>query len=66
MFSKIEVNGPGTHDVYKYLRANSSLYDPKTKKCKEIPWNFAKFLVDKDGKVVHYFLPTDMPNDIRP
>ena len=58
LFSKIEVNGPDTHDVYKYLRYNSELHDAKTGKSKEIPWNFAKFVVDKEGHVVKYFAPT--------
>ena len=43
---KIEVNGKNTNPVYIYLRSNSSLYDPKKKTAKEIPWNFAKFLVN--------------------
>ena len=48
---KIEVNGKNTHPIYKFLRANSSLNVYKEKKLvKEIPWNFAKFLVSGDGK----------------
>mgnify|MGYP002141372009 FL=1 len=54
MFSKIEVNGPNCHPLYKFLRRNSSLYDPATDTCKEIEWNFAKFIVDADGKVVDF------------
>ena len=30
----------------------------------EIPWNFAKFLLDKDGKVVKFFPPKDHPMDL--
>ena len=49
--SKVEVNGPNTIATYKYLRENSSLNGG------EIPWNFAKFLVDQRGDVVDYFKP---------
>ena len=31
LFAKIEVNGPNTHEVYKYLRSQSELYDAKSK-----------------------------------
>ena len=61
LFSKIEVNGQNTHPVFKYLRANSELHDAKTGKSKEIPWNFAKFLLDKNGKVVKYYDPKVEP-----
>ena len=57
LFAKTDVNGKDTCDVYKYLRSNSELYDTSKKEVKEIPWNFAKFLVDRDGKVVSYHDP---------
>ena len=46
---KCEVNGKNCNSVWKYLRVNSELYDKKKKKAKEIPWNFAKFLISADG-----------------
>lgn len=46
IFEKIEVNGQNSHDVFKFLRMNSELHDREKKEVKEIPWNFAKFLVD--------------------
>ena len=49
MMEKIEVNGPNTHEVFKFLRQHSPLYDEKKKEIKEIPWNFAKFLVNEKG-----------------
>lgn len=61
MFAKIEVNGPNTHEVYKFLRYNSELYDPKKKEVKEIPWNFAKFLVNENGQVVSFAVPRKEP-----
>jgi len=59
MFSKIDVNGPETHQVYRYLRANSGLYDSKSQLIQEVPWNFTKFLVDADGKILKYYGPAD-------
>ena len=46
VFAKIEVNGPNTHPIYRYLRNNSELFNTKTKKTKQIPWNFSKFLLN--------------------
>ena len=61
MFSKIDVNGTDAHPLYQFLRMHSPLYTPEDKTASEIPWNFAKFLVDADGKVVHYHGPRDNP-----
>ena len=65
MFSKIEVNGQNCHPLYKFLRRNSELFDPKTGESKEIEWNFAKFILDKDGKVVAFKGPTEKPESFR-
>ena len=61
---KCDVNGANPHEVYRFLRQNSSLYDASTKKAGEIPWNFAKFLVDNNGTVLKYYSPQTDPNDI--
>ena len=66
MFSKIEVNGPNCHPLYKFLRRHSELYDPKSDTCKEIEWNFVKFIVDQDGKVIAFKPATDKPESFRP
>ena len=63
---KTNVNGEDCHDVYKYLRCNSELYDAAKGQAKEIPWNFAKFLIDADGKVLKYYGPKTDPNAIKP
>ena len=55
MFCKIEVNGENTHPVYQFLRDNSDL------KGGDIPWNFAKFLLNEMGQVVSYNGPNDPP-----
>ncbi len=63
LFKKIEVNGDNAHPLYKFLRRNSSLYDPATGNAKQIPWNFAKFLVNREGKVVGYHGPKTEPKE---
>ncbi|WP_262852379.1 glutathione peroxidase [Mumia quercus] len=59
MFSKVDVNGPDAHPLYKWLRDQKSgvLGD-------RIKWNFTKFLVDADGNVVDRYAPTTKPEDI--
>ena len=60
MFAKIEVNGSGTHPLYKYLKHEAKgLLGSEA-----IKWNFTKFLVDKDGSVVKRYAPTDTPQGI--
>ena len=61
IFEKIDVNGKNPNEVFKYLRCNSTLWDAQKKKAKEIPWNFAKFLCDSDGKVLKYYNPRVNP-----
>lgn len=56
-FSKIEVNGKNEHPLYAFL---------KSQKPGRIPWNFTKFLVDKEGRVVARFAPTVKPEEIEP
>ena len=53
MFSKIEVNGPGAHPIYRYLKANSP-----DQRGEDLPWNFTKFLVDRDGTVLARLEPS--------
>ena len=58
LFAKLEVNGAGRHPLYGYLTTQSTQPDGPG----DIQWNFAKFLVDKTGKVVARFSPTVTPN----
>ena len=58
MFSKISVKGDGKHPLYQYLTTKQS--DPKLNG--EIDWNFAKFLVDREGKVVSRFTARTKPD----
>lgn len=66
MFSKIEVNGSNSDSLFQYLRYNSELYNPQTGQAAVIPWNFAKFIVDREGKVVKFAYPTVEPNKLIP
>ena len=59
MFSKVLVNGADCHPLFAYLRQNSSLKNNEG--ASEIPWNFGKFLLDKDGKVKKFFGPKEHP-----
>ena len=59
MFAKIEVNGDGACDLYKHLTA----LDAQPKGAGKISWNFEKFLVGRDGKVVARFEPPLKPTD---
>lgn len=54
LFSKIDVNGPGTHDVYKFLRSAELENQAEGSK---IEWNFAKFIVGRNGQVLKRFSP---------
>lgn len=60
MFEKIDVNGADTHPLYKFLKdeTNSILG-------KDIKWNFTKFLIDREGKVIKRFAPTVAPLSIK-
>jgi len=59
MFSKIDVNGENAHELFRYLRKETKglLGD-------SVKWNFTKFLVGKDGKVIKRYAPQVNPLDI--
>lgn len=56
MFEKIDVNGENTHPIYKYLKKEA-----KGTLGNNVKWNFTKFIIDKDGKVVKRVAPTVNP-----
>jgi glutathione peroxidase len=59
MFAKIDVNGNGAHPLYQYLKnAKSGLLGSSIK------WNFTKFLVDRNGRVVARHAPTTKPEGL--
>ena len=53
---KIEVNGPGRHSLYQWFTAKENFPG-------DIEWNFEKFLIDRQGKVVKRYPPTTKPDD---
>jgi glutathione peroxidase len=57
LFSKIDVNGEKAHPFYKHLTS----LEFNGKKDAPIGWNFEKFLIDRDGKVVARFKPAVEP-----
>ena len=57
MFEKVDVNGDNTHPLFKYLKEKA----PGMLGSQAIKWNFTKFLVDKNGKVVARYAPKDTP-----
>jgi len=60
MFERIEVNGSGAHPLFQRLKSEA----PGLLGTQKIKWNFTKFLVDRQGKVVKRFAPKDKPADI--
>jgi glutathione peroxidase len=57
MFAKVDVNGEGAHPLFKALKKAA----PGLLGSEGIKWNFTKFLVGRDGKVVDRFAPNAKP-----
>jgi len=61
MMAKIDVNGPKTDPLYAFLKhEKKGLLGSEA-----IKWNFTKFLIDRSGKVVARFAPTDKPEALK-
>ncbi|KAH0461126.1 hypothetical protein IEQ34_008701 [Dendrobium chrysotoxum] len=59
IFDKVDVNGPNTAPVYQFLKASAGGFLGDL-----IKWNFEKFLIDKNGKVIERYPPTTSPFQI--
>jgi glutathione peroxidase len=60
LFAKVEVNGEQAHELYRYLKQHAKgLLGTES-----IKWNFTKFLVDRNGNVVHRFAPATTPSTL--
>ena len=59
LMAKSDVNGKNTNDVFKYLKSQKGGFLGS-----KIKWNFTKFLVDQNGKVVKRYAPTTKPEAI--
>jgi glutathione peroxidase len=60
LFAKVDVNGPNEHPLYKLLKGEAR----GVLGTQAIKWNFTKFLVNRDGVVLHRYGPRDTPEDI--
>lgn len=59
LFSKVEVNGAGAHPLFVWLRSEKpGLLGGRIK------WNFTKFLLGRDGTVLHRYPPTTKPEKV--
>ena len=61
IFSKISVKGEDKHPLYKYLTEPATNPDFSG----EIKWNFNKFLIGRDGKIIARFESADKPEDAK-
>jgi glutathione peroxidase len=61
LFGKIDVNGPNADPLYRWLKRETPGSNDR-----DVEWNFAKFLVGRDGKPVKRFGDKFMPADIAP
>lgn len=60
VFQRIEVNGEDAHPLYVWLKQSA----PGIFGSEVIKWNFTKFLIGRDGRVVERYAPTTEPADI--
>ena len=60
MMSKVEVNGPNAHPLFKWLTQAA----PGVLGTEAIKWNFTKFLVGKDGQVIKRYGSMDKPEGL--
>jgi glutathione peroxidase len=60
MFAKVDVNGEHAAPLYRWLKSEGK----GILGSEAIKWNFTKFLVDAEGKVVRRYAPTDTPEKI--
>ena len=57
---KVEVNGPGAHPVFAYLKESL----PGVLGTRAIKWNFTKFLINREGKPIRRYGPPTKPTQI--
>jgi glutathione peroxidase len=62
LFSKIDVNGPRAHPLFRFLKS----VQPGLLGFDAIKWNFTKFLADADGRVVRRYASMTTPGSIEP
>jgi glutathione peroxidase len=60
MMAKVEVNGNGAHPLFQWLKVNA----PGILGSEGVKWNFTKFLVGTDGRVIKRYAPNTTPDAI--
>ena len=60
VMGKIDVNGEGAADLYRWMKAEA----PGILGTKGVKWNFTKFLIGRDGKVAGRYAPTVKPEKL--
>ncbi|SMC17045.1 glutathione peroxidase [Andreprevotia lacus DSM 23236] len=60
LFAKIDVNGADAAPLYQFLKKE----EPGILGTEAIKWNFTKFLVGRDGKVIKRYAPTTAPEEL--
>ena len=60
LFAKIDVNGAKAHPLYQFLKKEAA----GVLGTEAVKWNFTKFLVDRKGKVVRRYAPSDKPEKL--
>ena len=60
LMAKVDVNGDSAAPLYQWMKGEA----PGLMGSKSVKWNFTKFLIDREGKVVRRYAPTDKPEGI--
>lgn len=61
MMAKVQVNGGDAHPLWQWLKAQA----PGVLGTEGIKWNFTKFLIGRDGRVIQRYAPNDAPEKLR-
>ena len=61
MMAKVQVNGAAAHPLWQWLKAQA----PGLLGTEGVKWNFTKFLVGRDGRVIKRYAPGDTPEAMR-
>ncbi len=60
MMAKVEVNGANAHPLFKWLKAQA----PGLLGSQAVKWNFTKFLIGRDGRVIKRYAPQEAPQKL--
>ena len=60
LFAKVDVNGGNAHPLFRHLKREA----PGVLGTEAVKWNFTKFLVDREGRVIKRYAPRTKPEEI--